>query len=143
MVKGIFILPLLLFAVFVIGCSSSNNKPLSIAFSKDSSAIVVSDIDKPGLLQLRELDPTDSVFKELIAVLQTPSEKDTSIREELIPGRYLLSDTSIVFLPNQPFIKGREYLVITHLNAKFGDAEQIAKGQLSLGVKPAQQSLVR
>jgi hypothetical protein len=48
-----------------------------------------------------------------------------------------------VFSPAKPFIKGREYLVITHMNAKFGDAEQIAKGQLSLGVKPVQKSLIR
>jgi len=143
MVKCIVNFSLLVFLCGVIGCSSSNNKPISITFNKDSSGIVIGDIDKPGLLQLQQIDPADSVFKELIAVLQTPSENDTSIREELIQGGYLLSDTGILFTPNQPFIKGREYLVITHLNAKFGDAEQIAKGQLNLGVKPTQQSLVR
>jgi hypothetical protein len=127
----------------VIGCSSSNNKPLSIAFSGDSTAVVISNIDRPGLLQLQQIKDQDSIFKELIAVLQTPSETDSSIREEPVPGKYFVSDTSIVFTPAKPFVKGREYLVITHMNTKFGDAEQIAKGQLSLGVKPIQKSLVR
>jgi hypothetical protein len=127
----------------VFGCSSSNSKPLSIAFSKDSTAVIISNIDRPGLLKLQEFKNQDSVFTELIAVLQTPSETDSSIREESIPGKYLISDTSIVFKPLEPFVRGREYLVITHINTKFGDAKQIAKGQLSLGIKPVQKSLIR
>ena len=141
--KSLSSLSLMLLIVAVLGCSSSNSKPLSIAFSRDSTSVVISNIDKPGFLRLRQLKPQDSTFNELIAVLQTPSEKDSAIREEPIAGSYLVSDTSIVFTPNEPFTKGREYLVITHINAKFGDAEQIAKGQLSLGVKPSQKSLVR
>lgn len=143
MLKNIKTLTLVCFSLAFSRCSSSNSKPLSIAFARDSSTIVISNIDKPGLLGLQQLNPQDSVFRELIAILQTPSEKDSAIREELIPGNYAVSDTGVVFSPAQPFVKGREYLVITHMNAKFGDAEQVAKGQLSLGVKPVQKSLVR
>ncbi|MFP5079132.1 hypothetical protein [Pedobacter sp. JCM 36344] len=143
MLKNINRLSLALMTTSFLGCASSNSKPLSIAFSKDSSAVVISDIDRPGLLRLRQLKPQDSIFKELIAVLQTPSENDSTIREELIPGDYAVSDTAITFTPDQPFAKGREYLVISHINTKFGDAKQIAKGQLSLGVKPTQKSLIR
>ena len=143
MLKNMIMITLVCFSLAFSGCSSSNSKPLSIEFASDSSTIVISNIDKPGLLRLKQLNPQDSLFTELISVLQTPSEQDTAIREELIPGKYAVSDTSVVFIPTQPFIKGREYLVITHMNAKFGDAEQVAKGQLSLGVKPIQKSLVR
>ena len=143
MLKNMIMITLVCFSLAFSGCSSSNSKPLSIEFASDSSTIVISNIDKPGLLRLKQLNPQDSLFTELISVLQTPSERDTAIREELIPGKYAVSDTSVVFIPTQPFIKGREYLVITHMNAKFGDAEQVAKGQLSLGVKPIQKSLVR
>jgi hypothetical protein len=143
MLKNMIMITLVCFSLAFSGCSSSNSKPLSIEFASDSSTIVISNIDKPGLLRLKQLNPQDSLFTELISVLQTPSERDTAIREELIPGKYAVSDTSVVFIPTQPFVKGREYLVITHMNAKFGDAEQVAKGQLSLGVKPIQKSLVR
>ncbi|MEJ7557190.1 MAG: hypothetical protein WKF66_02710 [Pedobacter sp.] len=143
MLKNINTLVLSLLTASFLGCSSSNSKPLSILFSNDSTAIVITEIDRPGLLKLQLLNPQDSVFSELISVLQTPSEKDTTIREELVAGNYLVTDTSIVFTPVQPFVKGREYLVITHINTKFGDAEQVAKGQLSLGVKPIQKSLIR
>jgi hypothetical protein len=143
MLKNLLKSALLLFMAGFLGCSSSNSKPLSIEFSKDSTKIIVSNIDKPGLLKLQELKTQDSIFSDLVAVLQTPSERDSTIREELISGNYAVSDSGIVFSPAQPFVKGREYLVITHINAKFGDAEQVAKGQLSLGVKPVQKSLVR
>jgi len=143
MLKNLLKSALLIFMAGFLGCSSSNSKPLSIEFSKDSTKILISNIDKPGLLKLQELKPQDSLFSDLVAVLQTPSEKDSTIREELVSGNYAVSDSGIVFSPTQPFVKGREYLVITHINAKFGDAEQVAKGQLSLGVKPVQKSLVR
>lgn len=143
MLKGIYSLFLTIVIIGFYSCSSSNSKPLSIEFSADSSAIVIASIDRPGLLRLQQLDAQDSVFKDLIAVLQTPSETDSSISEEPIAGNYKVSDSAVVFSPLQPFVKGREYLVITHINAKFGDAEQVAKGQLSLGVKPIQKSLIR
>ena len=143
MLKNLLKSALLIFMAGFLGCSSSNSKPLSIEFSKDSTKILISNIDKPGLLKLQELKPQDSLFSDLVAVLQKPSEKDSTIREELVSGNYAVSDSGIVFSPTQPFVKGREYLVITHINAKFGDAEQVAKGQLSLGVKPVQKSLVR
>jgi hypothetical protein len=143
MLKGIYSLFLTIVIIGLYSCSSSNSKPLSIEFSADSSAIIITSIDRPGLLRLQQLDAQDSVFKDLIAVLQTPSETDSSISEEPIAGNYKVSDSAVVFSPLQPFVKGREYLVITHINAKFGDAEQVAKGQLSLGVKPVQKSLIR
>jgi len=143
MLKGIYSLFLTIVIIGFYSCSSSNSKPLSIEFSADSSAIVIASIDRPGLLRLQQLDAQDSVFKDLIAVLQTPSETDSSISEEPIAGNYKVSDSAVVFSPLQPFVNGREYLVITHINAKFGDAEQVAKGQLSLGVKPVQKSLIR
>jgi hypothetical protein len=143
MLKNMIALTLMLFSLAFSGCSSSNSKPLSIKFATDSNTIVISNIDKPGLLRLKQLNPQDSIFRDLIAVLQTPSERDSAIREDLVPGNYVVSDSSVVFSPTQPFVKGREYLVITHMNAKFGNAEQVAKGQLSLGVKPIQKSLVR
>ncbi|RZK72054.1 MAG: hypothetical protein EOO92_20085 [Pedobacter sp.] len=134
---------ILLFCLGIIACSSSNNKPLAIMFSADSTSIVISNVDRAGLLQLQNLKLTDSAYSNLISVLQTPSEKDSAIREELIGGTYQISDSTIVFTPAVSFVKNRDYLVITHINAKFGNAEQVAKGSLSTGVKPVEKQLTR
>lgn len=140
-----FVRPIMLgcASLFFAGCSDANNKPLSIDFSRDSSTIVFSNIDPRGLLELNDLKDRDSVLADLVSVLQTPSEKDSLIREEAIPGKFMLSDSSLVFSPIQPFVKGREYLVITHLNIQFAKPEEIIKGKLSYTIKPQQKVLNR
>jgi hypothetical protein len=124
-------------------CSSTNSKPLLVSFSADSSSIVFSNVDPAGLLHLNDIKASDSVLNDLIAVLQTPSESDSVIKESLIPGHLTLTDTNIVFTPNIPFVKGRDYLVITYINTKFGTAEQAIKSELRTGVRPNQITLTR
>lgn len=141
MVKRIVISTL--FMTFLSACSSSNSKPLLIGFSKDYTKIELNNVDKAGLWQLRQLGATDTVWKELVVVLQSPSESDTSIMEEPIRGKVFLTDSNVVFQPAAPFVKGRQYLVITHLNARFGNAGDVLAGKLATGLKPIQKLLTR
>lgn len=127
----------------VSACTSTNSKPLLIGFSADSSSIVFGNINEAGLLTLKDTAATDSVFHSLISVLQTPSEKDTAIKEMPIEGVVSIRGNEVVFVPEKPFVKNRDYLVITYLNARFGNAEDIMKGELSYGVKPTQKLLTR
>lgn len=124
-------------------CSNANNKPLSIDFSSDSTKIVISHIDRTGLLELKNSSKGDSTLNEMLSVLQTPSERDSAIREEPIAGKVMLTDSNIVFVPAEPFIKGRDYLVITHLNIRFGGVEEVVKGKVSYSIKPQQKFLTR
>ena len=135
------VLPLL--GCYFLACTSTNSKPLLISFSADSTAIEFSNIDRPGLLQLQHTAAKDSVLNELIAVLQTPSETDTTIKEISLAGTLSLTDSNIVFTPQKPFVKGNDYLIITYLNARFGTADQILKSQLNTTVKPTQVLLTR
>ena len=127
----------------VFACTSTNSKPLLIGFSADSASIVFGNINQAGLLQLKNAPLTDSVFRHLISVLQTPSEKDTAIKEMPIEGQVSIRGDEVVFVPEKPFTKGRDYLVITYLNARFGNSEDIMKGELSYGVKPTKELLTR
>lgn len=124
-------------------CSNANNKPLSIDFSSDSTKIIISHIDQTGLLELKNSNKEDSTLNELLSVLQTPSERDSAIREEPIAGKVVLTDSNIVFVPAEPFRKGRDYLVITHLNIRFGGVEEIVKGKINYSIKPQQKFLTR
>ncbi len=136
-------LGMLLFVWFFISCSSTNNKPVFIGFSKDRKAIIVNHIDQAGLLQLKNTPNSDSVLRNLISVLQTPSEADTAIKEEPIDGKIKITDNTVVFTPFKPFVKGRDYLVITWLNMQFGDAEKMLKGQINYDPQPLQKLLTR
>jgi hypothetical protein len=129
--------------VFLFACSSANNKPLSIAFSADSTSIVFNGVDPVGLLQLQSESAGDSTLSALISVLQTPSERDSTLKELPIAGRVVVTDSNIVFIPTQPFVKGRGYLVITYLNARFGDAKDLVNGEVKPEVRPIQKLLTR
>lgn len=128
---------------FLFACSSANNKPLLIDFSRDSSAIVFNNIGQAGLLQLQKKPGNDSMLSSLIAVLESPSEKDSTLKELPIDGKILVTDSNIVFMPIRPFVKGRSYLVITHLSARFGAAGDLLKGEVTNRVRPQQKVLTR
>jgi hypothetical protein len=133
----------LLFACLLLGCSSTNNKPLLIDFSADSSSIVFNHIDRVGLNQLQELGVEDSTFKSLVSILEIPGELDTTFKEHVIDGDFQLTGSNLVFIPEEPFVKGREYLVITHLNSKFGDVWMLLRSELKTNVQPLQKTLIR
>lgn len=136
----------LLISLYVVSlmfaCSSANNKPLLIAFNSDSSAIVFNHIAQSGLLELQKMQK-DSALNELAAVLLTPSEMYPTIKEVPLAGSFKVTDSNLVFIPSYPFIKGRNYLVITHLNVRFGNAADLLKGDLANRVRPQQKMLTR
>jgi len=133
-----------LFVIFLFACSSANNKPLLIGFSADSSAIVFDNINRAGLLQLQnESSGADSTLNGLVSVLQTPSDQDSTLKEFPIEGRVIVTDSNLVFIPKMPFVKGRNYLVVTHLNARFGSVKELLKNELKPGVRAHQQLLAR
>ena len=144
MVKSVIRLSaILLLHTIISSCSSSNSKPLLIDFSTDSSSIVFKGIDQAGLTSIQGAESSDSVFNKLVSVLETPSEGDTAFKESVVDGHFKLTDSNLVFIPELPLVKGRNYLVITYLNSKFGDIKALLKGELSTGVRPLQQELSR
>ncbi|MNL34086.1 hypothetical protein D3C87_1560330 [compost metagenome] len=114
-----------------------------IGFSADSSAIVFNHIDQSGLLQLQTGQNADSLLHTLVSVLETPSENDATLKESHVEGRFKLSDTNLVFIPARPFVRGRDYLVITHLNTRFGQLKDVLNGGLNNRIKPVSKLLAR
>lgn len=144
MVKyNIIVFILLFFPLLFAGCSSDERGALNIDFSRDSTDIVFSGIDQAGLNELRNARYPDSVLSELISVLQTPSEKDTNLKEMPVEGHLEFTDSTIVFHPDTPFVRARDYLVITHLNTSFVDAKRILTNGVSIKLKPVQMLLSR
>ncbi|WP_316785842.1 hypothetical protein [Pedobacter frigiditerrae] len=136
------------FLSFVIGvalvaCNATNSKPLSIRFSADSSKIIISDINEAGLYQIKTNINIDSGYQKLVSVLQTPAEDDSTSMEIEWPGRLSVAGDSLIFTPNLPFEKKKEYLVETILNARFASGKDIIKSKVGFKVKAQQQILTR
>lgn len=133
----------LLSVVCLVSCSSANNKPVLIGFSSDSTSIEFRDIDPAGLLQVRNTPHIDTVYTNVISVAKMPLETDSAGSEMPVKGKVQVTDSTIVFHPSVPFVHGRDYLVISYLNAKFGNSEMIFSGKLNHSVKPRQVILKR
>jgi hypothetical protein len=116
------------------GCSSSNNKPVNINFSADSSSIILSDINPVGLLQLKSSEANDATRMNWVSV---------SMGGKMTAGKVAIKGDSLSFTPEKPFEKGKSYLVVTPLNASFGGAGDILKGKVSYQVKPQEKILKR
>jgi hypothetical protein len=124
-------------------CSSANSKPLSIAFSADSTRILIRDIDAAGLHQLHNMGDLDSLRSPLLTVMDTPSDEDSTGREHEVPGKTRFVNDVLEFRPEQPFQKGKQYLVITYLNVRFGNLQSVLRGTMRNGVRPNQKLLKR
>lgn len=132
-----------LLATNLISCSSANNKPVSIMFSADSSSIVFCDIDPAGLLQVRNTPGIDTAYSGVISILEEPDDDHSTGTELPYPGKIQVTDTTLVFKPDQPFVAGRSYLINSYMNVKFADPEMMLKGKINHGVKPEQVILKR
>lgn len=131
-----------LFCLFI-GCSTANNKPVLISFSSDSNAVVISGISAAGLAQLKSSPAEDSLVYSLLSVLQTPSEQDTNVVERPVKGLISVRDSTVLFEPEKPFVKGRDYLVLTYLNSQFANAGAMLQGRMDYKLKPVQKVLTR
>ncbi|SDL93786.1 hypothetical protein SAMN04488084_1033 [Pedobacter antarcticus] len=125
-------------AVCLIACNTANNRPLSVGFSADSNSIVFKQIDPAGLQLLRQELPADSAFSTLIRVLEKDRGEDT---ERNIAGIFSVTDSSIVFIPEHTFSKGKDYLVVSYLNARFATAGMLLKGKMDHQLKPEEYLL--
>lgn len=129
--------------VFLAACNGTTNNPFAIKFSADSSKIVISGIDEAALLQLQNHLSSDTSYQQLVSVLQTPMDDDSTSMEMEWPGKLSLKQKDLIFTPTQPFVKGKSYLVETIINAQFASAKDIVKSQIDHKVKSQQQLLKR
>lgn len=123
-------------------CSNKNNKPL-IKFSGDSSSIIIKNIDEASLLQVKNAYTANADSINLVSVLVRPGELD-SIQDELeVPGNVKVLGDSLVFNPDQPFVRGRDYLVESYVGVKFATVGNLISGGAKHNLQPQKQTLKR
>ncbi|MCZ4243483.1 hypothetical protein [Pedobacter punctiformis] len=131
-----------LITIIAFSCSNANNKPI-IKFSIDSSSIVIKNIDEVSLLQVKKVVFSDSISSHLISVLLSPGDEDSLQTEQELDGKLTLIGDSLVFKPHTPFLKGKNYLVESYIEAQFGNKEKLLKGTLKYKLEPQQVILKR
>ena len=140
MFKGLKLL--LVLSVLFFGCSSTNNEP-SIKFSADSSSIIINNIKKADLLQLKNLLRTDSSLSDYFTVDRKPRLQDSSFKETSLKGRLKIAGDSIVFIPFDGFTSGETYVVHSFIGAEFTSVGDLLKGKGKTSVQPQEKILLR
>ena len=134
---------LVIISLILLSCDTTNNKPLLINFSADSTKIVIANIDPVGLAQLKNNLKTDSMYQKLVSVLQTPADDNSTNMEIEWPGKLSMQGDSLIFMPDSAFKKGKTYLVETILNAKFASGKEILRSEVGHRIKAQQKTLRR
>lgn len=134
---------ILLFTAFLMGCNTTNNKPVLIQFSADSNTVVISNINEASLFHLKGKIQTDSSYQNLVTVLQTPADDDSTSMEMEWPGKLSIANQQLIFTPQSPFAKGKTYMVETMISAEFASGRDIIESKVGYKVKPQQQLLKR
>ncbi|MDQ0641818.1 hypothetical protein QF042_005383 [Pedobacter sp. W3I1] len=129
-------------ALFALSCSNANNRPI-IKFSGDSSSIIIKNIDEASLLQVKNAYKANGDAINMVSVLIKPGDLD-SIQDELeVPGKVKILGDSLVFNPDQPFLKGKEYLVESYIGIKFATMGDLITGNGKQNLKAQRQILKR
>lgn len=124
-------------------CNSTKSRPLEIDFSKDSASIEIRNIDPAGMAKIRNGELNDSLLQELVTVLESPMVGDSAGVELEVPGKILPASDALIFKPEAPFEKGRQYMVLTYVNSRFADFQSIIKSQTKFNMAPNQKVLWR
>ncbi|KRT17327.1 hypothetical protein ASU31_06560 [Pedobacter ginsenosidimutans] len=128
--------------LFALSCSNTNNRPI-IKFSEDSSSIIIKNIDEASLFQVKNAYQANADALNLVSVLIKPGDLD-SIQDELeVPGKVKILGDSLVFNPDQPFLKGKEYLVESYIGIKFATVGDLIMGKGKQNLKAQRQTLKR
>jgi len=131
-----------LVAAFFISCSGRNNKAV-IKFSADSSSIIINNLGEASLVQVKNAYSGNLDSANLISVIALPGELDSLQDEIAVKGNYALRGDSIIFKPNQPFIKNKTYLIESFIGAEFATVNKLILGTIKQNLQPQKEILKR
>lgn len=128
--------------VSIIGCSNENQS-LKIDFNTDSTKIVVTNIKEAELFELKKMVPHAIPCGDILCVIETPTEGDSTGKEQERHGDIHFEGDSLVFVPKVPFKNGQQYMVETIIGSNFATTKDAFKGDIGHVVKTKSATLTR
>jgi hypothetical protein len=100
---------LLLFAL--LGCKSKSvETSIHINLTDSSRHLKISGLDY-AIVQDINRDTTTNIWQNLIQVYRMPADTDMKDFQQIQPGKYLVKDSVVVFIPDTPFAQHKTYFV--------------------------------
>jgi hypothetical protein len=115
------------------GCSAhAPEMRIDVKLSDSDHAISISGLDKAVIDDISR-DTTAGIWQNLLPVYKMPGDTDMKDFQQAQPGKYMLKDNTVVFIPDTPFKKGQVYFLRYFDYQGEKSAWQIVKDKQRLG----------
>jgi len=101
----------IIFLLLIVGCASKSNKATIKISLKDSNNLKITGIANDILHEINRDSATTAVWQSLIPVYRMPKDTDLKDYQPPQPGKYVVTDSGVVFTPDTPFIKQQAYFL--------------------------------
>jgi len=121
---------------------ATSESDVQIGFNRDSTAVLLG-LDQAGRLQAQDFLKRGQDTEALLSVVQLIDENDSTGMEQVYPGKLEIHQDSLLFIPDQPFQRGKQYLVQTMLGSSFGTTADVLKAEMGSAPKAQARTLTR
>ena len=93
------------------GCSN-RSKPVDvkISLSDHNRSLKIAGFDKLIIADIGR-DTNNEVWQSLLPVYKMPADTDMKDYQNIQPGRYMVQDSLVIFIPDTAFKKGQAYFL--------------------------------
>jgi hypothetical protein len=134
MKKSILIIILLI----GVGCKRKDNTPaIQISLIDSNKTLKISGLDY-AIVQDINRDTTINVWQNLIQVYRMPADTDMKDFQPIQPGKYMVKDSAVVFVPDTPFKPHQTYFMRYYRYDKGSTAWDYIKNHQKPGKKQYQ-----
>ena len=118
------------------GCSSSSRKQIvTIKLTDSGKSLEMSGIDNDILEELNR-DTSTTIWQSLVPVYRMPADTDMKDFQHAQPGKYKVTDSTVIFTPDTPFVKQQTYFVRWYQYDKGNSNFDYIKSNKKLGKIP-------
>ena len=121
--------------LMIVGCKRNDNHPaIQIALVDSDKHLKISGLDY-AILQDINRDTTINIWQNLIQVYRMPADTDLKDFQPVQPGRYIVRDSTVVFMPDTPFNPHQTYFMRYYQYDKGSNAWDYIKNHQKPGKK--------
>jgi len=100
-----------LFLIVCMGCGPKPKAPvIKVVMTDNGQSVKFTGLDNAIIGEISR-DSSKGLWQGLIPVFRMPADTDLKSYQPVQPGTYRLTDKTIVFTPDTPFVKGRTYFM--------------------------------
>ena len=126
----------IVFLLLIVGCASKPNKAMiRISLTDSSRSLKITGIGD-DILQEINRDSVTTGWLSLIPVYRMPKDTDMKDYQPPQPGKYVVTDSTVVFTPDTPFTSQQAYFVRYYQYDEGNDIMEYVQHRKKLGQVP-------